>query len=156
MTILFVCTGNSCRSPMAEAVFRQLVEDAGCPDITVRSAGVSAPDGMPATPQACFAASLEGADLTSHRSQPLDDALVARANHIVTMTHSHLQTVRALYPDAAGKTSLLLSHIGRDEDIPDPIGGTSEDYVRCLQQMKPALNALCGNVCGAKDTPALT
>ncbi|MFW5802843.1 MAG: low molecular weight protein arginine phosphatase [Verrucomicrobiota bacterium] len=142
MNVLFVCTGNSCRSPMAEVVFRRILRAAGDSETTASSAGVDAPSGWPAASPAQFAVSLEGADLSEHRSSPLDPAQVNWADRIVVMTHAHRQAICARFPEAAKKVSLLMSHIGRDEDVPDPIGGDSEDYIRCLQQMKPALTAL--------------
>ncbi len=142
MNVLFVCTGNSCRSPMAEAVFRRMLRESGDSETSVSSAGLNAPPGFSAAADAQFAASLEGADLSGHRSRPLDQAHVDWADRIVVMTRAHWDGIAARFPEAAEKVSLLMSHAGRNEDVPDPIGGEAEDYIRCLQQMKPALAAL--------------
>lgn len=142
MNVLFVCTGNSCRSPMAEAVFRRMLRENGDSETSVHSAGLNAPSGWPAPAPAQFAVSLEGADLSEHLSRPLDSALLRWADHVVVMTHAHRESLVARFPEATEKVSLLMSHVGRNEDVPDPIGGDSESYIRCLQQMKPALAAL--------------
>lgn len=142
MNVLFVCTGNSCRSPMAEAVFRRMLRESGDSETAVSSAGINAPPGCSAAAPAQFAASLEGADLSGHSSRPLNRSRVDWADRIVVMTRMHREVIAARFPEATEKLSLLMSHVGRNEDVPDPIGGDSEDYIRCLQQMKPALAAL--------------
>jgi len=88
--VLFVCTGNTCRSPMAEAIARAHLERAGLGHrVLVASAGVTASHGAPATPEATRAAEAVGASLTTHRSQPLTPELLDRADVVYTMTESH-------------------------------------------------------------------
>ena len=104
-TVLFVCTGNVCRSPMAEGIFRRAVEGRG--DFRVLSAGLGAVDGHPPSPYAVQAVKELGIDISNQRSRMLSPELVAQADFIFGMTHNHIDTVMLLYPQAAEKTFLL-------------------------------------------------
>ena len=153
MKILFVCTGNTCRSPMAAARFLQLAVSAGLRDLDVQSAGVAAQPGTPVTPQARFALFQKGISLPeTAASQALTPALVRDSDLIVTMTRSHLQRVVSRYPEAVDKTRTLLSYTGTDADVDDPFGGDSELYVTCLAAMEPGLTALLQQL--QKGTPS--
>ncbi|MBL8999724.1 MAG: Sua5/YciO/YrdC/YwlC family protein [Phycisphaerae bacterium] len=122
-TLLFVCTGNTCRSPMAEAIARDLLSRAGDASTRVISAGVTAADGAPMTPEAREALVGMGIDPGRHRSRNADRALIDSAEHVFTMTRSHLRAVEAV--GGAGKAMLLDPDGG---DVPDPIGGPVEEY----------------------------
>src|SRR5881394_3423638 len=94
-TILFVCTGNVCRSPMAEGLFRHAVKGRG--DYRVLSAGVGAIDGQAPSPNAVRAMRELGIDISSQRSRMLTGELVGQADYIFGMTHSHVDSVILLY-----------------------------------------------------------
>jgi protein-tyrosine phosphatase len=144
MMILLVCTGNTCRSPMAEALVRKKVADRlGCKldeieqrGVIVQSAGVSASPGGRATPEAVEVMARRGLDLSQHASQPLSASLVQQSDVIFTMTRSHLATLLSQHPEATNRAKLL----AKDEsDIADPIGGPAALYERCAQQIDEAL-----------------
>jgi glycine hydroxymethyltransferase len=138
--VLFVCTGNVCRSPMAEGLFRKLL--AGRDDIRVQSAGVSAGRGMPASRHAVQALSVDGVELADFRSQPLSEELVGQATHIFVMTRDHKRLIELHFPEAAEKTYLLREFEPGAPDVPDPIGLGRETYERCRDILKRALPAL--------------
>src|SRR3974390_1866942 len=129
-TILFVCTGNVCRSPMAEGIFRQVVQGRG--NFRVGSAGLGAMEGQPPSAPAVEAVQELGIGIARQRSRMLSPALVAQADYIFGMTHSHVDTVMLLYPQAAEKTFLLREFDETldtfEKDISDPIGGDLGGY----------------------------
>lgn len=143
-TILFICTGNVCRSPMAEGLFRKAVE--GRSDYRVMSAGLGAAEGQPPTGHAVEAVKELGIDISGQRSRMLTPELVEQADYIFGMTHSHIDTVMLLYPHAAEKTFLLREFDETleqfEKDISDPIGGSYEVYLNCRDQIEQGLASL--------------
>src|ERR1700759_2831390 len=126
--ILFVCTGNVCRSPQAEGLFLRMV--ANRPDIRVRSAGVSAFPGQPPSPHAIEVLADLRIDISKLRSLPLSDELVRAASCIIAMTRSHMESIHYLFPEAAEKTFLLreFEDYAPSLDVSDPIGLGREAY----------------------------
>ena len=139
--VLFVCTGNICRSPIAEGLFRRLTGNRK--DIEVASAGVHAVRGQPPSLYAVEVCAAEGTDISGLRSQPLTGALVDQATHIFAMTGTHVETIQTLFPQSAEKTFLLreFEEPGTTvwRDLPDPIGLGREVYEDCARIIKNAL-----------------
>src|SRR5215471_3127137 len=143
-TILFVCTGNVCRSPMAEGILRHATRDRG--DYRTLSAGLGACEGQPPSPNAVLAVRELGIDISSQRSRPLTPELVQQADYIFGMTHSHIDTVSMLFPQAAERTFLLREFDETldffEKDISDPIGGSYEVYANCRDQIEQGIASL--------------
>jgi glycine hydroxymethyltransferase len=140
-SVLFVCTGNICRSPIAEGLFRRLLGNRK--EIEVASAGVHAVRGQPPSLYAVQVCEEEGVDISGLRSQPLTAALVDRVTHIFAMTGAHLETIQMLFPQGAEKSFLLreFEEPGTTvwRDVPDPIGLGREVYEDCARIIKNAL-----------------
>jgi len=135
MNFLFVCTGNTCRSPMAEGIFRKyLAEKLGC-DVDdldkmgykVSSAGVSGFAGSPVSANAIKACAARGVDISVHRSKGLSQQSIEESDFIFAMERSHLNSIIALDAKAEGRSCLL----NDDEEIPDPVGQSQEVYDCC-------------------------
>jgi glycine hydroxymethyltransferase len=145
-TILFVCTGNVCRSPMAEGIFRQAVQGRG--DYQVLSAGLGASEGQPPSPYAVQAVKELGIDISGLRSRMVTADQVEQADYIFGMTHSHIDMVMALHPQAAEKTFLVREFDETldsfEKDISDPIGGSYEVYLNCRDQLEQGIVSLLG------------
>ena len=124
--ILFICTGNTCRSPMAQAI-------AALHGVEADSAGLSAFPGAPATLQAQAAIQRLGGDLSRHRAKLVSDPLLQKADLIFPMTESHAFALRQHFPAHARKIRLL------SPQIPDPFGGSMQDYEACAHQLTLAL-----------------
>jgi len=132
-TVVFVCTGNTCRSPMAAAIAMSIFKTHRLA-VNVLSAGVAAEDGYPASDNAVIAMLEEKCDLKPHCSTQISREILNNASLVLTMTDGHLRTVRTICPKANAYT--LGEYAGESSDISDPFGGNLEIYRQCAAQIK--------------------
>ena len=135
-SILIVCTANQCRSPLGEALLRQLLhgEEKGT-EWQVESAGTWATDGRSAHPDMCIAAEEAGLDLYHHRARNVDNVLLSSYDLILTMEQSHKEALQIEFPSIRNRVFLLSEMLGVTYDIPDPIGGPLEDYRTTVKEL---------------------
>lgn len=145
--ILFVCTGNTCRSPMAAALAAAIFEREGL-KITVSSAGVFASDGSDASKNAVLAMEHEKIDIRTHKSRMAAVEILENAALVLAMTRSHLSHIKTVCPAANAFT--LGEYAGGCIDVSDPFGGNLDQYKNCAAQIKQLLE-----VCVAKFTEIL-
>ena len=140
--VLFVCTGNTCRSPLAEGLFRKAVE--GRDDFEVSSAGIAASKGTPCNPETATLLKKRGVALAGFGSRQVSDTILSKATHVFAMTLSHLQVLEARFPQHADKFYLVCefaetagSRIGTD--VPDPIGMGRRAYEEVAETFDVAI-----------------
>ena len=133
MNILFVCTGNTCRSPMAEGLFKKLLAEKNITDINCSSAGLFAMTGDEVTPNSVKACERFGVDISAHRARRITSFVLDETDKFVCMTFDHAASL-SLYVDS---DKLIVLGGG----IPDPFGGNIETYMMCANSIKIALDA---------------
>jgi len=148
-TVLFVCTGNSCRSVIAEGLLRKYLEDRGRTDIKVTSAGVGTIDGMPPAPLAVEVMRKKGIDASALRTKILTDDMIRNADLILVMEEFHKQEIIERIPNARSKTFLLREFKRNSQDdglegpeIRDPIGQPLGEYEDCFGTIKAEIERI--------------
>mgnify|MGYP000903474145 CR=1 FL=1 len=138
--VVFVCTGNTCRSSMAEALFKKMLQDLGKQDeIEVESYGIAAIEGQPASENAKKVMEMEGIDIKGHKAKQFREE-VLDADLILAMTQSHKDYILNRFPKAKGKVFLLGEFVGDYSEISDPFGQSVEVYKKVADELKQKLS----------------
>ncbi|MCI8342740.1 MAG: low molecular weight protein arginine phosphatase [Firmicutes bacterium] len=133
MNILFVCTGNTCRSPMAEAVAKSIFPKDG---FEIKSAGINVVEIGGASENAIKAMSKSGLDLSDHKPSQITTELIKWADIVFTMTNGHKQAVASICAELNVPVFTIAEYGGHNDDIIDPYGGSEEIYEQCLEHLK--------------------
>jgi protein-tyrosine-phosphatase len=142
VNLLFVCSGNTCRSPLAEALARKVASRRGVQDLNVSSAGTNALEGVPATDEALLVGIERELDLTTHRSRQLTPGIVSEADLIFVMTPGHLEQVKQM--GGRGKVHVIDEYASgaSDKGIADPYGGDLDAYRETADALEENLERL--------------
>ncbi len=150
LVFLFVCSGNTCRSVIAEGLFGKAWKESGGAEIpaVVCSAGTETIDGLAASGEALQVLFDEGVDLSQHRSRIITGALIEEADYIFTMTHKQKETLLLRFPPARGKVWLLaeFAGFGLQGDISDPFGRGLRQYRRTAREIGQAVEKITQRV----------
>jgi len=139
-SILFVCSANQCRSPMAEALFKSILHEAEWgDDWRVESAGVWASPGERATPSARRVMRERGLDIEDHRSRPVTEGLLSQFDLVLVMEGRHAEVLQNQYPAYADRVKLFSALVGRTDDIDDPVTGTLDTYRAAADELEVML-----------------
>ncbi|HZJ84799.1 MAG TPA: low molecular weight protein arginine phosphatase [Syntrophomonadaceae bacterium] len=141
--ILLICTGNTCRSPMAQALLADIWQKGPRKkQLNLISAGVFTFDDMPASAEAIQVMQESNIDISGHRSKQVTEELLASADLILTMTESHRQRILEMFPEYAAVIHTITAYIGHDDEVADPFGRGLAAYYDTLEQLEAIMDQL--------------
>ncbi|OGC75991.1 MAG: hypothetical protein A2145_00760 [candidate division Zixibacteria bacterium RBG_16_40_9] len=144
--ILLVCTGNTCRSPMAEGILKQMLKEKNITHFELNSAGAGALVGAPATALAIETTKIFNIDISNHKAQKVNQTMLLEADLILVMAPEHYYYIQQLDPSLSSQTYLLKAFPLRETDdkytIKDPLGGDSEVYNKCFYELEEQLRRI--------------
>lgn len=150
MHLLFVCTGNTCRSPLAEGIARRLLAERQLSDISVSSAGTSAWPDSPASDGALLVSLEHGTDISEHRARQLSPEIVASADLILTMGPHHLERAEAL--GGSGRAFMLTAYTGGTaRPVSDPFGGDLDVYRGTYTELEREIASILDTLAGQRQ-----
>lgn len=142
--ILLVCTGNTCRSPMAQSILQQKLDARAEGAFKICSAGIGAMNGAPVSWPALAVIKENGQDLSGHRGRPVDSQMIEEAVLVLTMSRHHSRSLLERFPRAAARIFTLGEYVGASHiEVRDPIGGNLEEYRACMRQLDELLEKVC-------------
>lgn len=135
-SVLFVCTANQCRSPMAEAILKKYSSKIDPEEKwIIESAGTWTGAGYPATPYGVKAMAEMGLDTSNHKSQPITESLLEKFLLILTMESGHKEAIQVEFPDIANRVFMISEMAGEKIPVLDPIGGTYQEYINTAKEI---------------------
>lgn len=142
--IMFVCTGNICRSAMAEKLLKKKIDEKNLNDkFSIYSSGISAYSDDRPTYEAVKVMNDEyKVDLSDHRATPIIDSKIEEMDLVLCMTRAHKQILSSIYPNLKNKIFLIKEYVGLDGDVLDPYGGTLKIYSDCAKELDYYLDLL--------------
>ena len=136
MNILFICTGNTCRSPMAEGYLRDLIQKSERSDVAVLSAGLGAFPDQNASAHSVDILKDQGIDISSHSSRMMEKAFLEASDWVLTMTEGHKKLILANFPEFEDKVKTLSEFAEMPGEIGDPFGGDRKEYEKAAEDIQ--------------------
>ena len=150
-SILIICSANICRSPVAEALLRRRLSDAGHSQVDVSSAGTLGLDGAPAAEHSVSLLAERGLDIADHRSRGLDLAMLEAADLVLAMENGHVGLIQGARPALADRVHRLAEMAGEERDVPDPYGGPRQGYVEMISDVDDLIERGFSSILRALD-----